>query len=184
MPVPTLRTRRLVLRPFVPADAPHVQQLAGDRRVADTTSTIPHPYPDGAAEEWIAGHEEAFESGKSVTFAITLAASGELLGAISLMSISDDHHRAEIGYWIGVPFWNQGYCTEAAAAVVAYGFQQRRLNRITGKYFVRNGASGRVMEKIGMVHEGCLRQYVCRWGRFEDLEVCSILQSEFRLATT
>jgi RimJ/RimL family protein N-acetyltransferase len=161
-----------------------VQQLAGAREIADTTSTIPHPYPDGAAEQWIATHGENFESGKSVNLAITLAEAGELVGAISLMSINRDHARAELGYWIGVPYWNQGYCTEAGAAVAAYGFGELGLNRITAHYFARNPASGRVLEKIGMTREGVLRQHLRRWGRFEDCVACAILRSEFHPSAT
>lgn len=182
MPIPTLKTARLILRPFVQGDALRVQQLAGAREVAATTSTIPHPYPDGAAEQWIAKHGENFERGKAVNLAMTLAETGELVGAISLMNLSDDHHRAELGYWIGVPYWNKGYCTEATAAVVAYGFQERQLNRVMARYFARNVASGRVLAKVGMVREGCLRQHVCKWGKFEDLVVCGLLRSEFHPA--
>lgn len=180
MPIPTLKTARLVLRPFTVADAPRVQQLAGDRKVADTTSTMPHPYPDGAAEQWIATHQETFEKGKGVTFAIALTETGELLGAISLAGISRDHARAELGYWIGVPYWGHGYCTEAAAAVVAYGFETLGLNRLMAHYFTRNPASGRVLAKIGMVREGLLRQAVRKWDRFEDVAVCGLLRDDPR----
>ncbi len=118
---PTLRTERLILRPFEPADAPAVQRLAGDARIADTTLSIPHPYLDGMAEQWIGTHQERFDKGELVNFAITLRDSGELIGAIGL-EVRRSQNRAELGYWIGVPFWNRGYCTEAARAVLAHGF--------------------------------------------------------------
>jgi ribosomal-protein-alanine N-acetyltransferase len=180
MPIPTMKTQRLILRPFTAADAPRVQQLAGAREIADTTLAIPHPYPDGAAEQWIATHGDNFEKGKNVSLAITLAETGDLLGAISLMNMTQDHSRAELGYWIGAPYWGNGYCTEAAGAILGYGFQQRQLNRITAHYLARNVASGRVLEKIGMTCEGRLRQHVRKWDRFEDIVVCGILQSEYR----
>lgn len=180
MPIPTLKTARLVLRPFTAADAPRVQQLAGDHKVADTTATIPHPYPDGAAEQWIAGHGETFEKGKGVTFAVTLAKGGELLGAISLLGISRDHGRAEIGYWMGVPYWGKGYCTEAATAVVTYGFETLGLHRIMAHHLTRNPASGRVLAKIGMVREGLLRQHLRKWERYEDIAVCGLLRGDPR----
>ena len=180
MPIPTLKTQRLVLRPFTTVDAPRVQQLAGAREIAATTTTIPHPYKDGLAEEWIATHGDRFEQGKGVTFAITLVQSGDLVGAISLMNISRDHGRAEMGYWIGVPYWNNGYCTEAAAAVVTYGFEALELRRITAYYFARNASSGHVLAKIGMTREGLLRQHACKWDRFEDVVVCGLLRSDPR----
>lgn len=66
---PVLRTARLELRPFVLEDAPRVTELAGAREIADTTLTIPHPYPEGAAEGWIAAHQQAWEAGSGLTLA-------------------------------------------------------------------------------------------------------------------
>ncbi|MEW6355103.1 MAG: GNAT family N-acetyltransferase [Planctomycetota bacterium] len=176
--LPTLKTERLVLRPFRPEDAGDVQRLAGDRAIADTTQNIPHPYEDGMAEEWIAKHQAIFDGGTGVTFAITLKSTSELIGAISLMGIIRGH-RAELGYWIGRPYWRQGYCTEAARAVVRYGFEELDLNRIHATHFSRNPASGRVMQKLGMTHEGRRRQHVLKWGRFEDLELYGMLREEY-----
>ena len=174
---PTLETERLVLRPFRLSDAPEVQRLAGDRRVAEMTMSIPHPYQDGVAEEWIGSHLETFGSGKEVILAVTLKAGGILLGAIGL-AVRREHERAELGYWIGVPYWNQGYCTEAAAAVVRFGFESLGLHRIQANHYARNPASGRVMQRIGMTREGCLRRHIRRWDRSEDLVLYGILRDE------
>ncbi len=175
---PTLETARLRLRPFTLADAPDVQRLAGAWEVASTTGNIPHPYPDGAAEAWIRDHGLAFEQGRLVTYAITRRDDGVLVGAISLRP-NAAHHHAELGYWIGVPYWNQGYATEAARALVGYGFNTLSLHRIFAAHLTRNPASGRVMQKLGMTYEGCLRQHIFRWGQFEDLARYGILQSEW-----
>lgn len=175
---PVLETERLILRPFTLADAPEVQRLAGAWEIADTTLNIPHPYRDGMAEEWIGRHQERFDRGELASFAIVLRDEGRLIGAIGL-AISERFDRGEMGYWIGVPYWNQGYCTEAARAVLEYGFSVRGLNRIQATHLTRNPASGRVMQKIGMSHEGRLRQHVRKWDRFEDLECYAILRSEY-----
>jgi len=82
--LPTLETARLRLRPFSVADAPDVQRLAGAREIAATTLTVPHPYEDGLAEQWIATHGPAFTEGKSLTLAVTELASGALVGAVGL----------------------------------------------------------------------------------------------------
>ena len=171
-----LRTERLILRPFGREDAPTVQRLAGTREVADTTLTIPHPYLDGVAESWIATHEEAWKQKDRATFAVTTEAEG-LIGAIGL-HLRLGHQRAELGYWIGLPFWNRGYATEAARAIIAFGFESLGLNRIHASHLTRNPASGRVMEKAGMRFEGTLRQHVVRWGRLEDLNTYAVLRSE------
>jgi [ribosomal protein S5]-alanine N-acetyltransferase len=178
MKQPILETERLRLRPFTLDDAPTVQQLAGDPAIADTTLNIPHPYLDGMAENWINTHPEALASGKSITYAITRRQDGALLGAIGLR-LNQQHRRAEMGYWMGKPYWGQGYTTEAARALLAFGFNELDLNRIYASYLVRNPASGRVMEKMGMRHEGLLRQHVYKNGRYEDLATCAILRSEF-----
>lgn len=167
-----------MLRPFALSDAADVQRLAGEWAVAHTTTNIPHPYPDGAAAQWIGSHAERFARREIMTLAVTLRASGELAGCISLR-LHDDHDRAEMGYWMGVPYWNQGYCSEAARALVAYGFEQMGLHRIYALHLTRNPASGRVMQKAGMTYEGTLRQHVKKWDRYEDLAAYGILHSEY-----
>jgi ribosomal-protein-alanine N-acetyltransferase len=175
---PELRTDRLLLRPFILADAPVVQRLAGDRDIASTTLSIPHPYEDGMAEQWINTLQEGFERGEFVNFAIVLLADGALIGAIGL-SLNQAHENAELGYWIGKPYWGNGYCTEAARAVLHYGFTRLGLNRVAAHHLSRNPASGRVMEKIGMQYEGCERQRVKKWGVFEDVKMYAILKDEY-----
>jgi [ribosomal protein S5]-alanine N-acetyltransferase len=175
---PELRTARLVLRPFVLADGPTVQRLAGAWEVVDTTLNIPHPYPDGGAEQWIGGHAELFAAGSSVIYAITLAETGELCGSTGL-HITQRDKRAEIGYWLGQPYWGQGYTSEAAAALLGYGFTTLGLNRIYATHFVRNPASGRVMQKIGMRFEGTMRQHYFARTQFEDVHCYGILREEW-----
>ncbi len=179
---PTIETMRLVLRPFELSDAKDIQRLAGDRAIADTTLNIPHPYEDNMAEEWISTHLPKFEAGELSNFAIVLRSSGKLIGAIGLR-IVPRFERAELGYWIGKPFWKNGYCTEAAHAVLQYGFSVLKLNRIHASHFTRNPASGRVMQKIGMVHEGQVRQHAKRWDMFEDLEFYGILREHWTKGT-
>ncbi|MCE5267603.1 MAG: GNAT family N-acetyltransferase [Planctomycetaceae bacterium] len=174
---PTLQTARLALRPFRTADAGQVQFLAGDRAVADTTLNIPHPYEDGIAEKWISNHRDWFERDEQAVFAVTLKSDGTLVGAVGLR-IEREDDRAELGYWTGREYWERGYCTEAVRALLAFGFGELRLNRIYACHFSRNPASGRVMQKVGMTHEGRLRQHSKKWDAFEDVEVYGILKGE------
>ena len=178
---PTLDTSRLRLRPFELSDAAEVQRLAGARAIADTTLAIPHPYEDGVAETWISTHQENFDGGKGVNFAITRKSDVALIGAIGLMNIAAGH-QAELGYWIGEPYWSQGFCTEAAQAVLDYAFQRLDLIRVHAHHLSRNPASGRVMQKIGMTHEGCQRSHVIKWGRPEDIEIYGILKQDWQAA--
>jgi [ribosomal protein S5]-alanine N-acetyltransferase len=179
--LPTLTTQRLVLRPFTVDDAPEVSRLVGDRRVADTTLHIPHPYDESMAVAWIGTHAEAEERGDSVTVAITEKA-GTLVGAVAL-GIARAQQRAELGYWIGVPHWGRGYATEAAATMVGYAFDTLGLRRVVAHCLTRNIGSARVMEKVGMRREGTLREHVIKWDVPEDVALYAILRDEWSRAT-
>jgi [ribosomal protein S5]-alanine N-acetyltransferase len=151
-----------------------VERLVGDPLVAATTLNIPHPYPPGAAEAWIGSHgqdENAFE------FALERRDDGALLGAIALRVVPE-HARAEIGYWVGVPYWNNGYATEATRALIAYAFDELGLNRVYAFHFPGNPASGRVMEKAGMRFEGELREHHRKGEGYRSSRVYGIIRSD------
>ena len=175
---PILKTERLILRPYTLDDAPELQRLIGERDVAATLMSVPHPYPDGAAEEWINKQPERAEKGE-FQFAITHRAEGYLIGGIGFHAIEREAERAEIGYWIAKQYWGLGYGTEAARHVVKFGFYIMKLNRIHAAHFSNNPASGRIMRKIGMKYEGCRRQHVRKWGTLLDWECYGILRSEY-----
>ncbi len=162
---PLIETPRLRLRPFEPADGPAVQRLAGVREVADTTLHIPHPYPDGAAEEWIRTHGLQWTAQKELALAITLKKGGDLVGAVGLV-FEAAHDKAELGYWIGTPYWRRGFATEAAGGLVDFGFNALGLNRVQAHHMARNSASGRVMLKLGMRREGSSPRAVKKNGRY------------------
>lgn len=175
---PIIYTDNLILRPFVLSDAYMVQQLAGDTIIAKTTLNIPHPYESGMAEAWIGTHRETLNNGNGVTYAIIKKDTNELVGAIGLM-VNNIHRKAELAYWVGVPYWRNGYCTEASKALINYGFEELDLNKIYAKAFVSNVGSWTVMEKVEMVYEGTLRQEVIKNGIPYDLKSYAILRDDF-----
>jgi ribosomal-protein-alanine N-acetyltransferase len=172
---PTIQTSRLVLRPFTDDDIPSVQELASHRAIAENTASIPHPYPEGAAAQWIATHDEDFEQDRIHHFAIAL--DGRAVGSIGLILKGDG--IAEIGYWLGVPYWNRGYVTEAAEALLRYGFEECGLHRIYAAHFTRNAGSGRVLQKIGMTYEGTLRHHIRKWDEYLDVAFYGVLRDEW-----
>jgi len=178
--LPTLTSKRLVLRPFTLSDSEDVQRLAGVEEMADTTLNIPHPYADGQAEAWIESHDDAFRQRERVALAIT-DSKRVLVGAVSLR-LELGHGRAELGYWIGLPYWGCGYATEAASTMVGYGFNELGLNRVHAHHLARNPASGRVLEKAGFAHEGLHRAHILKNGRFEDAQSFAILRAEHERA--
>ena len=183
--IENLETPRLVLRQFRSTDAPRIHYLVNDKQVAYSTHYIPYPYPEGAAEEWLAEHAELVRRGRAAVFAVCQQPSEgtaevpELIGTVGL-AIADVDHQAEIGYWFGRDYWGNGFCTEAVVAVLDYGFDKLGLHRIFAQHISRNGASARVLEKTGFSKEGVLRQHARKWGIFEDVVCYGMLSKDPR----
>lgn len=176
--LPSIPLDRLLLRPFCLDDAKAVQELAGDPYIADMTLYIPHPYEDGIAENWIASHQDQFEQGRSLELAIVHKEGQYVIGAICI-AFHQPFDHGELAYWIGKPYSNLGYCTEAAKGIVRYAFEEIRLNRVFARHFGRNPASGKVMAKVGMKYEGTLRQHAKKQGKYEDLVYYGLLKEEY-----
>ena len=185
-PYPTLRTERLALREFTLEDAPELHQLAQAWEVARMMLRHPHPYEEGMAEEWISGLSPMFEVGKGTTFALELRQGGALVGTVSLYTRAPDgtavlgeDGTGLLGFWLGVPYWNRGYATEAVGEVVRYGFEAHGLLRIRANHFGSNAASGRVLRKVGMSHVGTRPNYYEKWGNTEDREEYVLLARDW-----
>ncbi len=163
----TISTQRLLLRPFTEQDADRVAELAGNPQVQKTLLGLPFPYTRQHALDWIATHRENFESDIRYEMALALKENGLLIGCMGLIC-RPAHCRAELGYWIGQPYWGQGYATEAAAAIIRFGFEVKNLHRIDCTYFSNNPASGRVMQKCGMQYEGTRKDFFLKDGQFVD----------------
>jgi [ribosomal protein S5]-alanine N-acetyltransferase len=173
-----LETERLILRSFTLADIPDLVPLISAREVAATTLRIPHPYVEAHAREFITNMGSQPEGNPETAFAIVVRDGNRLCGGISLR-VEREHQRAELGYWIGVPYWGNGYATEASLALLRYGFDELELQRIFASHFQHNAASANVLRKIGMRHEGCQRAHILKWGQFLDSELYGILRSEW-----
>lgn len=171
---PILETSRLKLRPYSEADIAELVPLIGAREVAATTLRIAHPYTEQDARAFLVLAEEP----DKIWLAITLRADGRQIGGIGLR-VDDQHQHAELGYWLGVPYWGQGYATEASREMLRYGFEVLGLHRIFASHFTHNPASGSVLRKLGMRNEGCQREHLRKWDRFVDSELYGILRQEW-----
>jgi RimJ/RimL family protein N-acetyltransferase len=150
----TLASKRLVLRAPRPTDAKPLATLINDRRIAENTARIPHPYGVKDAHAFIAeiAGRSVDHASREPTFLITLAADGTIIGGCGVAQLGAGD--PELGYWIGVPYWGRGYATEAARAVIDYGFGELRYERLAGRARVSNPASRRVLEKCGFQWTG------------------------------
>jgi len=173
-----LATERLMLRRWRREDIPALLPLIGAREVAATTLRIPHPYTAEDADKFLEYCDGVWQKREGARFGIFLRDGERLCGGAGLHGMGE-HCHAELGYWIGVPFWGQGICTEAAREVVRFGFSELKLHRIHSGLFSNNPASGRVLRKIGFRHEGILRQHICKWGEYVDVELYGLLASEY-----
>jgi RimJ/RimL family protein N-acetyltransferase len=180
---PVLETERLILRPFVDIDAPRVSELAGEEVISDTTLRIPHPYSEEMALAWIGRHQSIRDRGLAIFYAIDLKESIELIGSVGL-DVDQMHNRATLGYWIGREYWNRGFATEASSMLLEYAFNVMRLHKVDSHLFLRNEASGRVLEKLGMKREGYLRDPIWKSGSWEDIIEYGILDSEYKQIKT
>ncbi len=141
-----MQTGRLTLRDYAPSDIPALVPLIGAREVAATTLRIPHPYIESDARDFIACAQEDLSSGRALHLGIVLRESNALCGGVGLR-IESEHRRAELGYWIGVPYWGKGYATEAARAVVKYGFETLRTASNFRRPFRQQSRVGQSLEK-------------------------------------
>jgi RimJ/RimL family protein N-acetyltransferase len=151
--IPVLETERLVLRAPRLEDAKAVAQLANDRRIAENTARIPHPYSLKDAEAFLAA---ANRSDRETTFVIALT-EGTLIGACGL-ELREGPGTAglmpELGCWLGVPHWGRGFATEAVRALIDHAFTDLELEALQAGARVTNPASRRVLEKCGFQWTG------------------------------
>lgn len=177
--LPTLETDRLILRPLRMRDAQDLYDYARDPEVSrhvlwDTHRNI------SQSRQFLRAAIAQYRRGLPGSFAITLRDSGRMIGTIGFMWINTDYYSAEVGYSLSRDYWNQGIMTEALRAVVAFGFDSLRLNRIEAQHETSNPASGRVMAHVGMRYEGTLRQRLRNKGRFVDVALYAILRGDPR----
>ena len=176
---PELVTPRLVLRELRASDAASVASGAGDLRVAQYLIQVPSPYPIALARRWVMHRIEWWDTGRGVTFAVTLNGEPDmLLGTVSLRCYVRDR-RAELGYWLAAPAWGHGFATEAAQAAVDFGFRSLGLARVYAQVLAGNRASLGVLDKLGMVNEGVKRQHVNKARRLHDVVLYGLLRDEW-----
>lgn len=173
---PEIKTKRLVLNKPVAEDIPNLLQLLNTSEIySENTLNIPYPYLDEHAHFWLQLAEKGLENQEAYIFAIRNSETLEMMGAIGL-HVSPQHQKAEVGYWMGENFQNQGYMTEALESVLYFGFETLHLNKIYATYLTHNPSSGHILKKVGMIEEGILRQEYIKNGKSLDVIRLSVLR--------
>lgn len=172
--LPHLSTARLLLRALEMGQAEALSRLANGPKIADNTANIPSPYTLETAQVFIDAMEAKYRAGELLSLGMHEHASGELVGIVSLR-----HRYGHLGGWVAAHCRNQGYAAEAASAVTDFGFTELGLQRIGSQCFGRNKESARVMEKIGLRFEGCMREAFLKNGVFEDLLGFAVVREDW-----
>src|SRR3954453_7066780 len=157
LPTPTLPTARLRLRPFDDADANAIFALHSSAYVLRYWDAPPWN-ERRRAERFIKACREMAEAGTGARLAVERAGDGSFIGWCALTRWNPDYRSAALGYCLDDATWGHGYATEAAAALLGWAFETLDLNRVQAETDTRNAASARVLEKLGFVREGTLRE--------------------------
>jgi len=181
LPAPTLRTDRLRLRPFDDADGDELFALHSNARVMRYWDAPPWRERLRAGR-FIAACRQMAVEGTGARLAVDLARDGEFIGWCSLNRWNPDYRSASLGYCFGEAAWGQGYATEAARALLGWAFETLDLNRVQAETDTRNVASARVLEKLGFVREGTLREDCVVDGEVSDSWVYGLIRREWQPA--
>lgn len=176
--LPTLLTKRLILRPARMSDAQDLYEYSRDPEVARHVLWEAHRSIH-QTRAYIRYLLRQYRNASPGTFVIVLRDSGKVIGTIGFMWVQPENRSSEVGYSLSRDYWNRGLMTEALAATLDFGFTQLNLNRIEAQHECDNPASGHVMQKAGMQHEGTLRQRIYNKGRYTDVELYAILRRDY-----
>jgi len=176
--LPELRTPRLVLRKLKLEDAADMFEYASDPEVARDVTWEPHRTIE-ASRGFLDSVVQKYINGRTSEWGLVLKESGKLVGTCGFVWWKPEHAKAEFGYALSRKYWGKGLMTEAAAAVMAFGFEKMKLHRLEARCIVTNTGSEKVMLKNGMKYEGLLRDVVYEKGGFKTLKLYSILAGEW-----
>lgn len=177
-----IKTERLILRPIALGDRAQIQAAAGQRELADTMISIPHPFSAQAAERYVRMRIGQMRRGRGLALTLRTAPDAELQGLVELRAIDREHALGELSFWLAAAARGHGYMGEAIGALLQVAFEDLDLNRLYAYHMVRNPASGRLLARHGFRVEGLLRQRVRKWGVFEDVLLRALLRADWLAA--
>lgn len=181
-PIPVLETERLRLRPFTLDDEAEVFALVSHPEVARFVRFEAHRTP-AETRAFLQSAQQHYHRSDPFSWAIVRREDERVIGSCGFVSQAGERQSAEIGYWLGKPYWGKGYAAEAARALVRFGFEQMNLERVEAKCFVENRAGQRVIEKLGMRFEGTDRSEMIK-GEYPELRLYAVARQDWDSAGT
>lgn len=181
--MPTLETKRLILRRINMNDAKDIFAYSKDEEVARHVLWSAQKEL-AEAKDYCRFMMKRYRCDQPSSWGIIEKATNRLVGTIGYMDHNEDNATVEVGYSLARWLWNGGYMTEALARVIAYTFENMDVNRIEAQHELTNPSSGRVMEKCGMCKEGELRQRLYNKGRYVDVALYAILRMDYEKGKT
>lgn len=180
-PLPVLTTQRLILRPLRLEDTVDYFTFAGDPQVTRYLRWGPHASLQDT-QTYLAEVIDGYARRPDGLWGIALPAEGRLVGTIHLMEINTNSRKADVGVVVSAQYWHQGIASEALRRVLAFCFQDLKLQRVQGLPVSGNTAVCCLLEKCGMTHEGTLRHAALQKGQWWDFEMYTIRSNDFREA--
>ncbi len=177
--LPTLETPRLLLRKMTMRDAADIYAYSCDPEVARHVLWEAHRSP-ADSRAYLRFILRQYREGEPSSYGMVLKETGRLIGTIGFMSYNAENSTVEVGYSMARAMWNRGLMTEALQAVLRLSFEELRLHRVEAQHETSNPASGRVMLKCGMTHEGTLRGRIYNKGRYSDVELYAMLREDWQ----
>lgn len=171
---PALEGALVRLRGAEPVDLARLNEMVNDPDVLAGLSHVTFPQPLQGIRDWLEGSRNAE---RSIVF-VTETLAGECIGVCSLEAIEARSRVATLGIWIGKPYWDKGYGTDAVRVLCRFGFRHANLQRIQLHVFAPNERGTRVYEKVGFKHEGTLRRSHFVGGRYVDTYVMGLLAED------
>lgn len=177
---PTLETERLILRKLKISDDKDIFEYAKDPEVSRYVTWEPHKSIEDA-RAFINWNLERYNKGEIGEWAIELKETGRVIGSIGFVELDRINFCGTVGYALSRKYWGKGIMTEAVRRIICFAFEEMGLNRVEAVHIPENEASGRVMQKAGMMYEGLLRQRMFAKGRFWDLKQYAIIKDDVQL---
>ncbi|RST77214.1 N-acetyltransferase [Siminovitchia acidinfaciens] len=178
---PEIQTKRLHLKEVRHTDAKDLHEFLSDGEVRKYIGIPPYTKMEETYKE-IEWYDKIFNTKTGIRWGIALKDDPTIIGSCGFLNISQSNFRAEIGYELHRSYWRQGIVSEALEAVIKYGFEEMKLNRSEALIEPENVASVKLVERLGFLQEGLLREYEYGAGKFDDLYMYSLLLKDYEAA--